>query len=584
MNKAPLSTTLSYRWALLAIIALAAFSTLPWIGFSEFYTKGEPREAGLVVYMLDQMTWDAWIIPQSYADEFAYKPPLTHWLMAVSSMIFNGGEVSPLTARIPSALALIVMMGSFFVFIAKRRSIKEAFIACFIAITCFELHRSGMSCRIDMVLSSLMIGALMQLYCWYEKRKPSQLIAVWVLLSFATLAKGPVGSVVPLLIFFIYLLAVREKFWNAFKWCVMFFFPALILPALWYYFAYQIEGEPFLIKSLSENVGRFLSLKTENMGADYVLGVENPWYYYPPSILGGLIPWTILLLLSIPLIPFRKIKKFKNIFKNREQWHPLNLFCFITIVVSLIFFTIPTSKRSVYILYLYPFFSFYLARLFMLLADRKHIAINISTGILASVSILALATMILSGSNIVSLEGLSGRERTVHDIELFVALFRNPTFWGYTTMLILGCLAVYSFVALSKSRGYKILFLGFALSYTINIMQDSYLLPAFKNAYSSKPIAEAFTAKYNLRDKTYVTNNLLAEYYNMYGLNYYMGNNFKNFEKELPEEGYFITGKRVNERFRETYSDRYNFTLLEESPDRFNDFRDQIMLFRFEKK
>ena len=55
------------------VIVICIISVLPWIGLGDFSTKGEPREAAVAVSMLETGNW---ILPQVYANEFAYKPPL----------------------------------------------------------------------------------------------------------------------------------------------------------------------------------------------------------------------------------------------------------------------------------------------------------------------------------------------------------------------------------------------------------------------------------------------------------------------------------------------------------------------------
>ena len=59
------------------VIVICIISVLPWIGLGDFSTKGEPREAAVAVSMLETGNW---VLPQVYANEFAYKPPLAHSL------------------------------------------------------------------------------------------------------------------------------------------------------------------------------------------------------------------------------------------------------------------------------------------------------------------------------------------------------------------------------------------------------------------------------------------------------------------------------------------------------------------------
>ena len=149
MKKSHFLQTLYLQKPLFLILLIATLSTLPWIGLGDFYTKGEPREAALAVSMIEK---GEWVIPSSYADEFAYKPPFNHWLIAGFSLALTHGEVTPFTSRLPSTIAFIAMIGVCFMFFARRRPVIEAFVSCLILITCFEIHRAALPTPVEMVL------------------------------------------------------------------------------------------------------------------------------------------------------------------------------------------------------------------------------------------------------------------------------------------------------------------------------------------------------------------------------------------------------------------------------------------------
>lgn len=584
MKKSHFLQTLYLQKPLVLILLIATLSTLPWIGMGDFYTKGEPREAVLAVSMIEK---GEWVIPSNYADEFAYKPPLTHWLIAGFSVVLNNGEVSPFTSRLPSTLAFIAMIGVCFMFFARRRPTLEAFVACLIMITCFELHRAAMTARIDMLLTFLMVAAIIQLYTWYEKRRLGQLLSAWLLLSLATLSKGPVGALLPCMIFGVFLLTQHENFFKSVLKCLAIALAALLLPAVWYYAAYQIQGDAFLDKVFAENFGRFLRIGTQELGIDYNLGVENPWYYYPMSLLAGFLPWTILLLVSLFFIRYKRPSgSIKSFFVHILSMEKALLYSLIVIVVALVFFTIPASKRSVYIMLVYPFIALFMARFFTYLADMKPKAVRISTSILLVIGILAIVVLSLAYSGIIDVESLSHhiskRERTLRDIKIFSDLFINPGWWGLLATLVLAFAVGNTIYLLSKKINIKILMAGFGLMLAINLFMDTYLLPGFKNAYSTRPFAEQLMKEYELENNVYVTNRLI-DYHNQYGLNFYLHNIFKNIDKESPDVGYFITLEKHREAIEKEYGDRYDFTLLESS-DKYNDNKSEMLFFRIKRK
>ena len=145
------------------VLVLATMLTLPFIGLGHFYTRGEPREALVAMAMLDQGNF---ILP-FFQGEFAFKPPMLHWLVALFSM--PQGYVSEMTARLPSALAYIAMCYGFFVFFSRRYHVGKVLIATLVLITSFEVHRAAMTCRVDMVLTAFMVGGFLFLYRWKER-------------------------------------------------------------------------------------------------------------------------------------------------------------------------------------------------------------------------------------------------------------------------------------------------------------------------------------------------------------------------------------------------------------------------------
>jgi len=587
MKKSHFLQTLYLQKPLFLILLIATLSTLPWIGLGDFYTKGEPREAALATSMIEK---GEWVIPSSYADEFAYKPPLNHWLIAGFSLALNKGEVTPFTSRLPSTLAFIIMIGVCFMFFARRRPVLESFVSCLILITCFEIHRAAMTTRVDMLLTFFLVAGMIQMYTWYEKRRTGQLISVWFLLSMATLSKGPVGILLPCMIFGVYLLCLKENFFKAALKCIWLALPALILPFLWYYAAYQIKGDAFFDRVFYENVGRFLHMTTTDVNAGYELGHEGPFWIYIAYLASGLLPWTILLVLSLFFLKYRKPKgSLKEIvtkaFNKLLSMDRVLLFSLSVIIVSLVFYSIPMSKRSVYIMLIYPFLAIFIARFFIHLADAKAILVRISTSVLIGVAILVLLIIGLAYTGIINVEELSHhiskRERTLHDIKLFSDMFIQPGAWGLFGIIILLCAIINSIYLLRKKMNVKILMAGFGVMFALNIFLDAYLLQGFKDGYSSRPFAEKLEEKYELEGNIYVTNEL-EKYRNLYGLNFYLHNNFKNIALESPDKGFFVAIKQDMDRIKDEYSS-YDFTLLESS-DRYNDCKAEMLFYRIERK
>ena len=182
----------SEKQTLLLLALLCGLSLFVFLGDTLFNTRGEPREAIVAYSMLEHGNW---VLPVNNGDEIAFKPPLLHWCVAAISSLAGG--VSEYTSRLPSALAVWVMILGGFVFYARRRNVEVALLMGLLTLTCFEVHRAAYACRVDMLLSALVVLALYALYRWTERGLKGIPWLAWALMAGAALSKGPVGVILP---------------------------------------------------------------------------------------------------------------------------------------------------------------------------------------------------------------------------------------------------------------------------------------------------------------------------------------------------------------------------------------------------
>ena len=566
----------------LLLLLLLTILSVCWIYTGDFYDKGEPREASVAVSMIEG---NEWILPIVYADEMAFKPPFFHWLIAAFSL--PQGEVSVFTARLPSAIAFVCLIGACFLFFGRRMNRTQALLTCLILITSFELHRSAMEARVDMLLTALIVCGLFSLFRWEEKKQLHgfPILAV-LLLSCATLVKGPVGIVLPLFVFGVYLLLLKYNIFKITGKFILLAFASLLLPAVWYYLAYLQGGQEFFELVWAENFGRFFG---SEVNIPYELGHEVPFYYNFIYLLFGFIPWTILLLMSLFVLDYGfKLPKLKTIWRNLISMEKVQLFSLLSAVLIVFFYCIPVSKRSVYIMPAYPFIAVFLSHYFLYLTQQKPKIIRIFSILVAAtgifVALIMLFTVLIPVANPVQLFAFFDK-RTLADIAATWNALNAP-YWFYLLIFFIILVPIFVLFHWQKRRNnLKILFAAVAVYFVTYLAVDAAFIPAFKNGVSIKPFAkevEAYKAEYGDIYVLMIKHSRL--FFKPYGMNFYLKNSLKNFVKELPEIGLLLMNEADYEPIYAQYADLYDFELLKKSDEKSRDTNQILVLYSIRKK
>ena len=567
------------------IIVICIIAVLPWIGLGDFSTKGEPREAAVAVSMLETGNW---VLPQVYANEFAYKPPLAHWLMAAASL--PQGYVSEFTSRLPSALAFIILIGFTLVFFGKRLRFQQAFIATLLLITCIEIHRAAMTTRVDMLLTTFIVIGLYQLYRWEDKLELKGVpIAIPALLGCAVLTKGPVGIILPLFVFGVYLLMLRKySYLVIFKTLLYAGISSIFLPLLWYVAAWKQGGDAFLNVVLAENFGRFFHLSTPDI--HYNLGHENGVWYNFMTLAAGFVPWTIFFFFSLFGLKLHKPEKsvkeiLASTWNNIRSMEKEKLFSLVALVCIIFFYSIPSSKRSVYLMPAYPFIAIFLAQYTLYITEYRTKVTRVFAAFMASITAVVMIAVALTMAGAIDPVKIASQytshQSTLEMVELVSNMFAYPC--GLTICILIVLLAILATVyyQMFKKINIKILYATIALAFAINLLIDGVVMRGIRQGSSARPFAKQVQKEYPLDDMNMYVMNDLKTYANLYGLNFYLGNKFHNFGQEQPVSGFFFCTVKDLETVQKNYGDKYTFSLLTSTKNVIADVRQRIVLCSF---
>lgn len=563
-----------YAWLLAALCVVGLFL---FLGESLFNTRGEPREAVVALSMLQDGNW---ILPVNNGVDMAYKPPLFHWCIALFSTVAGG--VSEYTSRMPSAVALALMVLGGYGFYARRRGSELAFLMGLITLTNFEVHRAGTNCRVDMLLSALMVLALYQLYRWGEKGLKGVPWTGILCLSGAFLTKGPVGMALPCLVVAVFLWIRGMKFGRIFLSFLGVGLASCVLPLAWYVAAYRQGGDEFLQLVLEENVYRLLGKMSYESH-------ENPAYYNLITVIAGYVPYTLLVLISLFALKYRKWSGKPAAWWNRfrayvRKMDDVRLFSLLSIVLIFVFYCIPKSKRSVYLLPVYPFLAYFLAEYLVYLTRRHVRVVKIFGSVMAVLAGLLLVVFFSLRMGWIPDSIFSGSHAD-QNIAFKRALESVPLGIVSWILLLLMAGSIVWFVSFLK-KGKSAVRLPYAVIgviVAIFLGLDGIFQPAVLNVKSDKPIAERIASivpegkLYSYRTDITPGNRM-----HPFTINFYLGDRVVPFDVFEPQKGFLIVGNAEIEDFKEAYP-AYQVEEVFDSGHRSCDDHKIIHFYRFWK-
>ncbi len=303
--------------------------------------RDEGSNAGAAREMLE--TGD-WLSPTlNYEPRYA-KPAGTYWITAGLYALFG---VNDFTARLQSAvfgLALLVLQ---YLFLHRLLGPALAFCGSLVLLLNVEfvgIHRMVLTDPALVFFTTLSAYGFWLGFC-DTNRRPRFLWLFYLGMALGTLAKGPVGILIPLLGVVPYLTLTRQ--WTRYVtegkplagWT-----GCLLIAAPWYLAMLAIHGADYAAAAQANTTGRF---------ANPMEGHGGTILFYFPVLLLGFFPWSGLL----PAALWQTLKAWQSFRAGTTDPRGeagLLLFCSLWVCGIFLFFTISATRLPHYVLPLYP--------------------------------------------------------------------------------------------------------------------------------------------------------------------------------------------------------------------------------------
>lgn len=324
----------------LALLLLGLLLFLPGIASRDLWNPDEPRYAEVAREM--RLTGD-YFVPHLNGRIYSEKPPLLFWTIALASL--PEGGVSEVSARVPSLLAGIAILFLLFGIAARLFDRRVAWWSVLIFGTAGRILWQARVGQIDMLLMAFITLAMYGFVRGWTERRPGFYRLFFVAAGFATLAKGPVGLLPPLLGVLLFVRVSGERR----RWRELGLGPGLLIWAaitlVWLVPAAISGGGAYLeTLLLKQNVERF----------------ANPWHHFNP-------PWYYLTTIPADLFPWSFFLPGALWVGWRRSSGPERtgyLFALCWAAMTVLFFSLSPAKRTVYVLQMFPALAMLVAQLF----------------------------------------------------------------------------------------------------------------------------------------------------------------------------------------------------------------------------
>jgi 4-amino-4-deoxy-L-arabinose transferase-like glycosyltransferase len=499
-------------------LLLAGFCLfLFFFGLSYFGLLGadEPRYAQVAREMLARHDW---VTPTLGGQPWLEKPALYYWQTIIAYSLFG---VTDWAARLASAVDATLMVVAVYLFLRRFRPGFQLDGALMTA-SASGVIGFARAASTDMPLAAMFTVAMLAWYAWYESDSKRYLALSYIFLGLAALAKGPVAPFFAVVVVVLFAAAkgeyrlIKRTLWipGIALFCVV---------ALPWYVAVQLRNpEFFRVFILQHNLARF--------GSDLYHHTE-PFWYYLPVILLGLVPWTIFVIAAlVESIRVWWTEK-REVFRSGD---PLPIFLVIWLLLPIVFFSFSASKLPGYILPAVPAGTLLLAEYV-----RRHVAEDRRLNLV----LIVLHSMVASLPVVAALM-------------MQYIIFHHTLAWGRATAISFGFAAVLAVgIAITLRGRVGLRVLRFVTLVPVVLAVGAVLrlgAPSLDSTLSARPLSQEISRVDN-RTLPIAILHLPREI--EYGLQFYRNQNVSRYElRQVPDGEHLLVTREASQKVVEKWT------------------------------
>ncbi len=318
------------KWIVLLLLLLSYPLFFYKLGARDIW---EPDEDEYIQVNREMVDDGHWLYPTANARPYSIKPPLFNWIGSAFGAL--NGDVTEHTSRLPSAMAAAAGLLILYFMARKLFGPRAALLSALVIGTSPLYLQLGRWVQIHMVSTALLMATLGLFYWGYsdDRKRGWTYPLMYVSAALGTLNAGLVSVVMPAIVIGLYLIAVRDPkslLRLRIGWGLLIYF-AIVAP--WY-----------ALVSLKGNYAQNLIVATHFTRYFKEWWHARPFYYYLGSTPAYFLPWFIFLPGAFYLCLSERTKN------DRKRL----LFPFVWSVGLFVFFSLSRTKRSEYVLPIFP--------------------------------------------------------------------------------------------------------------------------------------------------------------------------------------------------------------------------------------
>ncbi len=320
-----------FWWLVIAVAAI-------WFGTLEYSKLVKPDEGRYAEIAREMAVSGDWVTPRLNDLKYFEKPPLQYWATATAYKLFGEHHwTSRLWPALTGFAGLLLVWFAGARLFGREAGQYAALLLGSSMLYALIAHINTLDMGVTFFITLAIAGLLLGQTETDRNKQRNWMLLGWAGMALAVLSKGLMGVVLPGAALFIYCVLQRDfGVLKRMRWLpgVAVF---LLIAAPWFYLVMKANPEFFGRFFIYEHYTRFTTKEADRY---------EPWYYFIPILLFGILPWTVLMLDTV-------LRTWKNSARNNSAFNP-ERFLLIWVVFVLVFFSISGSKLSSYILPIFP--------------------------------------------------------------------------------------------------------------------------------------------------------------------------------------------------------------------------------------